>query len=148
VEDVHAEKSASEPEASRDERESFSRLPLVADASTIKAIPVERRAAVNLVDPVDKGTEGSEPGEAGDEVDRVVHEAGGEGKKPYQTEDNGPGRDDFGVDFATKWASVLHMVNVKEMTDYAENDCARNELRKAKDEGKKSGENHAGDWWW
>jgi hypothetical protein len=51
-----------------------------------------------------------------------VHEAGGEGKKPNQAEDNGPGCDDFGVDFATKWTCVLLMVNVKEMTDYAEND--------------------------
>jgi hypothetical protein len=45
------EKSASEPQASRDEGESFSRLPLVADAPTVKTIPMERRAAVNPMDP-------------------------------------------------------------------------------------------------
>lgn len=138
VEDIYAEKSAGKPEARRDEREGFSGLPLVAYASTVQPIPVERRAAVDPMNPVDEGSEGTKPCKARNEVDWVVHKAGGEGKEPYQAEKDRPGSDDFRVDLTTKWTSVLLMVHMKKMTDYAENNCGRDELREAEDEGEKS----------
>jgi len=134
VEDINAEQSAGKPEASREEGESLSSLPLVANTSTIETTPLERRAAVDLVDPVDEGTKSSEPSEARDKINWVVHEAGGEGKEPDQAENDGPGGDDFGVDFAAERSCVVTMVNMKKVADDAKNDCGADKLRKSEDE--------------
>jgi len=134
VEDIDAKQSAGKPETSREEGESLGSLPLVADTSAIETTPLERRAAVDLVDPVDERAKSGEPSEARDEVDRVMHEAGCEGEEPYQAENDGPGGDDFRVDFAAERSCVVTMVNMKKVADNSENDCGADELRKSKDE--------------
>jgi len=113
----------------------------------IEATPLERITAVNFMDPVDERAESTEPRKARDEVDWVVHEAGGEGKKPDQAEEDGPDGDDFSVDFAAERPSVFLVVNMKKVGDNAENDCGADELRKAEDEGKQTRENHVDCCW-
>jgi len=73
VEDIDAKESTGKPKAGREERESLRGLPLMADAAAVDTVPLECRAAVDLVDPVDKGTECSKPSETRDEVNWVVH---------------------------------------------------------------------------
>jgi len=108
----------------------------------IEAAPLERIAAVDFVNPVDKRTKGPKPCKAREEIDWVVHEAAGEGKKPNYAEDDRPGGDDFSVDLAAERASMLLVMNVKEVTSNTEDDCGADELRKAEDEGKQAAEDH------
>jgi hypothetical protein len=72
--------------------------------------------------PVYKGTKCSKPRKARDEVNWVVHEAGGEGKEPYQAEDEGPGGDDLSVDLPSQRAYLITMMDVEKVAHDSKND--------------------------
>jgi len=126
---VHAEESASKPEAGTDEAESLSRLPLAAIATIGNTSPVKRAAAVDLVDPVDKNTKGSEPCSAEEEVKWVVQEVEGEGQKPDQAEEGGDGGDNFRVDLtADRTIVTIVAVLMDEVAHNTKDHGSANEL--------------------
>jgi len=110
VEHPHAQERTSEPQNRRNEAEGLGRLPLIALATVLEAGPVKDAAAIDLVDVIDQHGEGSEPGGGEEEVNRVVHEGGGEGQQPDEAEHDGDDGDDHGVDFAAEGADGLRVV--------------------------------------
>jgi hypothetical protein len=129
VEDVDAQESAGEPKAGRDEAEGLSSLPLPTVAATCETAPVERAAAVDLVNPVDERAKRGKPGETKKEVERIMEEVEGEWQKPDQAEEGRDSSDNLSVDFASERTIVtIVMVLVDEVADDAEHNNSTNQL--------------------
>jgi hypothetical protein len=116
------EKSRSEPEDSRDKRESLSSLPLVALSAMGETAPLESAAAVQLMKPVDEDTERSKPRQAENEVDGSMQHAGGCWNHPDKREHNRERSNDFGIDFATPRTSSGLMTDMEKVAYDSEDD--------------------------
>ena len=126
---MDAQESAGEPNAGRDEAEGLSGLPLPTVAAICETTPVERAAAVDLVNPVDERTKRGKPGATKKEVERIMQEVVGEWQKPDQAEEGRNGSDNFGVDFAGDGTLVaIVTVVVDEVADDSEHNNSTNKL--------------------
>ena len=72
MEDVDTQESAGKPKAGRDEAEGLSGLPPPTVCATCETTPLERTAAVDLLNPVDERTERCKPGDAEKEIERIM----------------------------------------------------------------------------
>ena len=130
------------PETGRNEAERLRRLPPAAVATPMKSSPVERVAAVDLMDQVDKDAEGREPGSRHEQVERVVHHAAGRRDQPDQRGENRKRSDDNGVDLASLWSCPILVVLVKEVGHETEDDGSRDKLSEAEEQRGHTREDH------
>ena len=120
ADEVQSEKTAGEPEHSRQEGEGNVGLPLVTGALLGDAGPVEGGAAVEWADEllvvrdalkiwwkgvgmgtyVDEEAESNNPGHEEEEINWPVDESGREWEEPQQRKEDGEAGDDLGVDHA------------------------------------------------
>jgi len=138
VEHPHAQERTGKPQNRRNEAKRLGRLPLVALSTVLQPGPVKDATAINLVNVVDQDGEGGEPGGGEEEVDRVVHEGGGEGQEPDEAEHDGDDGDDHGVDFAAEGADGLRVVQMQKPGYDSHDDGGADELGEPQEEGEEA----------
>lgn len=131
VHSKQAQKTAREPEDTREEGERHHSLP----RSTTVAASVVSSAALAVVVPAVQDAESSEPGAAEDEVAGIADDAGCGGDDPDERGDHGNARDDQCVDDAAEGVPAVAQAALDKVGGQAEYDSRTDELVGAQEDG-------------